>query len=188
MKRRAVVPLVVALAMVGCVSTGAGDGSAPPSAASPPPSSASGPACPDVDLRTQSGERLDLTGTWLTEREGARGGIYYVHQVGSCVWMAGGFDDTDNPADSPLSYVTVVISGQIEPDFTIVGEWSDVRVQFPNMAMGYGSLVLAIDADGSGEARLVYAGGQGLSFVEPGVREEQSWVKISDAGTYPPAP
>ena len=36
------------------------------------------------------------------------------------------------------------------------------------------------------DLRLVYVGGSGQPFVEPGYREEQSWVKISNQGAYPP--
>lgn len=144
--------------------------------------------CPAIDLRTPGGDRIDLNGTWETEREGSRAGIYYFRQIGTCVWFAGGFPKpTDTDLPGPLAFVTVVFRGKVSTDFSISGEWTDVRNQFlVTNPRQNGTLRLTIQIDGAGEVRLVYAGGEGQSFVEPGYREWQTWVKISDGGAYPP--
>ena len=46
---------------------------------------------------------------------------------------------------------------------------------------------LSIEFNDGGDVRLVYLGGTGSPFVEPGYREEQSWVKLSEGSAYPPA-
>jgi hypothetical protein len=143
--------------------------------------------CPSIDLRTPAGERIDLDGTWETELEGSRAGIYYIRQVGSCVWFAGAFPKpTDTDLPGPLGYVTVVFRGEVGSDFRIVGDWVDARDQFLDQPHAHGTMELRLEVTESGELRLTYVGGRGQPFIEPGYREEQSWVKISDGGAYPP--
>jgi hypothetical protein len=144
--------------------------------------------CRDLDLRTPAGDRIDLNGTWETEREGTRAGVYFFRQIGACVWFSGGYPSADDLAvDGPLGFLSVVFRGRVATDFTISGEWADVRTQArPTSAGQWGTLQLTIESDESGMVRLVYAGGDGQPFIEPGYREEQSWIKISDGGAYPP--
>jgi hypothetical protein len=141
-------------------------------------------------LRGPSGERVALTGTWATQREGTRGGIYFLHQVGECVWFAGGFPGPGDtaPFGGPLGFVTVVFQGRVQSDFLITGTWIDVRRHEGSEAFGVGGRVtLRMEfSSASDEVRLVYVGGSGQPFIEPGIREEQYWVKIGDGGAYPP--
>jgi hypothetical protein len=143
--------------------------------------------CPNIDLRSPSGERVALTGTWVTEREGARSGVYFVHQVGECVWFAGSFPWPGDASHGPLGFVTVVFRGRVRSDFSITGDWIDVRQEgLQPVGLG-GSISLEIEfGEHPGEIRLVYVSGTGQPFVEPGYREEQSWIKISEGGAYPP--
>jgi hypothetical protein len=146
--------------------------------------------CPDIDLRSPSGERIDLTGTWETEREGTRAGIYFLHQVGDCLWFAGGLPSSSETPDSepPLGWQTVVFQGRVGSDFVVTGRWIDVRYEGIGGIGSGGNITLRIEfGEQPGELRLVYVGGSGQPFVEPGYREEQSWIKISDAGAYPPS-
>jgi hypothetical protein len=55
----------------------------------------------------------------------------------------------------------------------------------PEFNVGMPSLQIQFGEE-PGEVRLVYVGGSGQPFVEPGYREEQSWVMISNQGAYPP--
>lgn len=144
--------------------------------------------CPDIDLRSPSGERIDLTGTWETEREGNRAGIYFVRQIGECVWFAGGLPRPGGTtAGGPLGFVTVVFQGRAGADFLITGSWVDVRYEGVGTPGSGGNITLQIEfGQQPGNLRLVYIGGSGQPFVEPGYREEQSWIKISDGGAYPP--
>lgn len=148
--------------------------------------------CPNIDLRSPQGERVDLTGTWGTEREGTRGGIYFIRQIGSCVWFAGAFPGPLETDDlGPLGFLTVVFHGEVTNDFTISGDWVDVRHLAAGPPGPGGNMDLAIEFTDAGDVRLVYLGGTGVPFVEPGYREQQSWFKISESGEYPlpsPAP
>ena len=157
-----------------------------PSVSTYPSSQAGVVDCPDIDLRSPAGDRIDLTGTWVTEREGTRGGIYYLHQTGACVWFAGGFDAPGEELGS-LGFLTVVFRGLAGSDFVVTGDWVDVRIEPPGTLGSGGSMTLQIQfGQEPGDLRLVYVGGSGQPFVEPGYREEQSWVKISNQGAYPP--
>jgi hypothetical protein len=144
--------------------------------------------CPNIDLRNPVGDRIDLTGTWETEREGIRSGIYFLRQVGECVWFAGSFPRVPETHPSgPLGFSTVVFQGRVGTDFVVTGKWVDVRDVGSGHPGSGGSITLQIEfGEESGDMRLVYVGGSGQSFVEPGYREEQSWVKLSDQGAYPP--
>ena len=164
-------------------------------AASPTPSPAPGESpgiptvdCPDIDLRSPTGERIALNGTWVTQREGSRAGIYFVRQVGECVWFVGsipwpGLLD----AHGPLGLATVVFRGRVHSDFSITGEWIDIRQEGLGPIGPGGTISLQIEfGEEQGDMRLVYVAGSGQAFVEPGYREEQSWIRISEGGAYPP--
>jgi hypothetical protein len=144
--------------------------------------------CPNIDLRNPVGDRIDLTGTWETEREGIRSGVYFLRQVGECVWFAGSFPLVPETHPSgPLGFSTVVFQGGVGTDFVVTGRWVDVRDEGSGHPGSGGSITLQIEfGDEPGDMRLVYVGGSGQPFVEPGYREEQSWVKISNEGSYPP--
>lgn len=178
----------IALLALGVACTGSATSGAPTQAPTASPGIAS-IDCPNIDLRSPSGERIDLTGTWVTEREGTRAGIYFLHQVGDCLWFAGGLPwPSDLPEDETLGLQTVVFQGRVGSDFVITGRWIDVRyVGVGGLGSG-GNITMRIEfGEQPGELRLVYLDGGGQPFVEPGVREEQSWIKISDGGAYPPS-
>lgn len=178
------VSALAALAMSACAA-GPMTSAVSPSAATAGPAAAD---CAALDLRSPTGERIALSGTWVTEREGTRAGIYYLHQVGECLWFAGSFPPPgDNDAQGLLGFQTVVFKGRVRSDFSITGEWIDVRhVGLGPFGAG-GTMTLQIEFSGPNDAmRLVFVGGSGQTFVEPGYREEQSWIKISEGGAYPP--
>jgi hypothetical protein len=173
------------LVAVGCTPNGGG----PSNSIGPSPSgsAAAEAACQTIELRTPAGDRIDLNGTWVTEKESIHGGIYYFRQVGSCIWFAGGFTP---PAFldvlTALGFLTVVFEGTLSPDFTIHGAWIDARNQGDVAGPG-GTIDLRIDVGADGTVRLVYVGGTGEAFLEPGYHENESWIKISDDDVYPPA-
>jgi hypothetical protein len=78
--------------------------------------------CPEVSLRTPSGQRLDLTGNWSADDFGD----YDMTQRASCLhWLAKGpavpLDDAE-----PGDWYTNVFVGQIGTDLSVHGEWADV--------------------------------------------------------------
>lgn len=173
----------LALCLVGCTPSPGSSNSSEPSA-SP---SAAAVACPPIDLRTPAGDRIDLNGTWLTEKVGIRGGIYYFRQVGSCIWFAGGFTPPgDLEVRTALGYITVVFHGTLGSDFTIDGVWIDARDEDLDASGAGGTINLHVEVNADETLRLVYVDGAGEPFLEPGYRENQSWIKISDYDTYPP--
>lgn len=176
----------IALLVLGVACAGPAASGAPTQAPTGSPGIAT-TDCPNIDLRSPSGDRVNLTGTWETEREGTRAGIYFLHQVGECVWFAGSFPWPEDASQGPLGFVTVVFQGRVRSDFSITGEWIDVRQKGLEPLRSGGNITLRIEfGEQPGELRLVYVGGRGQPFVEPGYREEQSWVKISEGGAYPP--
>jgi hypothetical protein len=163
--------------------------STPSSETSAQPSGSSAERCPWIDLRTPAGDTIDLNGAWVTEKEGTRGGIYYFRQVGSCFWFVGGFPGDDDEAveiAGELGFVTVAFHGRLSEDFGISGEWVDIRDQFRDQPGLGGTMDLKIVVDDAGVVHVEYLGGSGEPFIEPGVREEQSWIQVSETGEYPP--
>jgi hypothetical protein len=78
-------------------------------------------ACAAIDLRSPSGNTVDLTGRWRSP-----GGIYYLRQVGSCVWFVGLSADTGAPGGEDSTSWTNAFLGTLTPDFTFEGAWADV--------------------------------------------------------------
>ena len=138
--------------------------------------------CAPVDLRTPTGERIDLTGTWVTEKEGTRGGG--IRQIGDCLWWSGGYPDPSE--DAGRSYYQInVFRGTIDTDFTVDGEWADLRQSVVEVPLGGGGRSsLAIEFTTAGDTRLVYVGGSGQPFIEPGFREEQFLDQATVAGAF----
>jgi hypothetical protein len=187
---RAVTRVALIATVAGVVACGSPSASPTGSAAfRTVPSAPIAERCPPIDLRTPSGEQINLNGSWVTEKEGVRGGIYYFRQVGECIWFVGGFPNLE--ADvidfaGPLGLNTVLFDGRLNDDFTVTGDWIDGRDQFVQAGRG-GTLDLAVVTDDAGVIHVVYIGGTGQPFIEPGYREEQSWVRISESGAYPPS-
>ena len=179
------VALAALLLVAGCsVSLPAQSESESPSGVPSSPAS-----CPDIDLRGPTGDRVNLNGAWETVEGGHRGGIYYVRQVGTCLWFVGGFprpDDDVVEEVGALGVVTTSFLGQIDTDFRIHGTWIDVpHVNVPP-AQG-GSLDLRIEFDDSGGPRLVYVDDVGERFLDPTLpADELTWVKLTDRWPYPP--
>ncbi|MGH2489561.1 MAG: hypothetical protein ACRDFR_08095 [Candidatus Limnocylindria bacterium] len=146
---RAWLLLAVVLALLtACASPAGVDPGSPEPVTSPSPAAGPAAQCADIDLRGTSGERVRLTGTW-TAYSGTR--LYYVSQLGSCVWLAGGFETSATPermSYDGLGEYTIVFSGTLAPDFTVSGWWSAVRdCGCPNLPTGAGSITMQIDID-----------------------------------------
>ncbi len=150
-----------------------------------------------MDLRSPSGEEVDLTGTWATELWTPRAGTYYLQQIGECLWWAGGFPlDTDDPSFGPTGNWINVFRGAVHSDFTVVGDWTDVHRECstPTVIVCYGgparpgsggtiSLEIRFDAD---TTRLVFVEGTGELFNQGMEYLDQSWIRVNGDATGPP--
>src|SRR5207253_7483519 len=103
--------------------------------AHPPP-----PDCTPLDLRFPDGSVIDLTGIW----SGNDQGLYYMRQMGNCLWWAG------LNRDPGLRFGLVfsnVFRGRISSGFTVVGDWADIP---RGTALGSGTLTLFVTTWNSG--------------------------------------
>lgn len=121
--------------------------------------------CHEIELLTESGSPLDLTGTW----QGNDAGVYDLHQDRSCLYWLG---MSNYRGSEPGEHWTNVFYGTIQSDFTIAGHWGDVPYG-PGSGMNNGEMTLGIDFDASsGEEfpvlrRLEVTGGFGASAFVP---------------------
>jgi hypothetical protein len=121
-------------------------------AAISPTASLSEPAqtrCPDIELNSPTGERLNLTGTWEAQ---SGTWIFYVYQSGACVWWSGGYPSSQTPDTfvyDGLGLFTMVFEGEIGSDFTITGSWAEVKVHSTAGQQQWGTLSAAVLFDPS---------------------------------------
>jgi hypothetical protein len=140
--------------------------------------------CPDVQLRTPTGEPINLSGTWVSGSERA----YYVYQSGACVWWAGGFatsDTSDRLRYDGLGWATFVFIGQLAADFTVSGTWSVVRTGGEARTRYWGTATYQVefeDPDGL-VLRRTDLGGPGQ---ELGIPPDETLSRISDLAIPPP--
>lgn len=140
-------PVALVASLVFVAACGANQGSPTPAGGG---SQAAGELCPDVNLRTPTGEALRLAGRWLADDFGT----YYLTQRESCLhWLGQSSAVGGIPAGT---WWTNVYVGQIATDFTINGEWADVpyRNDDEGVNLNSGELTLRIGFfdDDSGDA------------------------------------
>lgn len=142
--------------------------------------------CPNIDLVSPAGNRVNLAGTWHGDFPTT---LYYVWQRGACVWWAGGFatsETSDGFVYDGLGLFTMVFAGRITTDFTIEGTWSVVRGgPFYIEPVGGESMIVQITFAGSGEEEQVE-----MTLVSggPPTRDiyDDHWTRISDVAIPPP--
>jgi hypothetical protein len=97
----------------------------------PGPSPASAElVCGEPNLLSPQGSRVDLTGTWA-------GGstLFYVRQVGQCVWWIG---LSNWPGQSPGAFFSSTFAGRLGvegADYVVRGEWASIIR--PSSGMAY---------------------------------------------------
>ena len=138
--------VVLVLTVAGC-GNDAGSPSPASDSASPAPVSAtdlSGPASA-ADLSAIACATADpedigaLTGAWL----GSEGGVYYIRQVGDCLWWFGTDVREIEPGLTDQSGFANVASGRVDGD-RIEVEWADLPL---GDTLGGGGLTLVYDAE-----------------------------------------
>jgi hypothetical protein len=148
--------LIVLGILVGaaCTSTVQPSLSVPPVAS---PSAADGvglpPGCEPIELRSPTGERIDLDGTWVEDAEDTPM-VWRIRTEGTCIWGSGEVEDIPYEETREPSSLQI-LRGHFGTDFTIAGEivllgpeavalpppiWAEVRFD--------------IEVDENGEVRL----------------------------------
>lgn len=130
-----------AMLAAGIALSGCGTDAASPS---PTPRPTSSPAAPN-DLLTTGCATADptgvgeLTGAW----EGDEGGVYYIRQIGDCLWWFGTeLEDIDLGPTGQIGFANVAV-GRIDGPWITV-EWADIPL---GDILGGGGLTLVYDAD-----------------------------------------
>lgn len=136
--RRTAIALVMTLALASC----GGDAASPSAGGGSASSAASSSASPNttVDLSaiscaTDDPEDVgDLTGAWAGDDDG----VYYIRQVGDCVWWFGTSLPDIEPGQTGQPGWSNVASGRVDGEQVEV-EWADVPV---GEVLGGGGLTL----------------------------------------------
>jgi hypothetical protein len=121
---------ILALTLAAC-----GDDSPSPSEAEPSPS---GPDLSAIACATDDPEGVgDLSGAW----SGSAGGVYYLRQVGDCVWWFGTEIDPIEPGLTAQPGFANVASGRVDGAFVVV-EYVDLPL---GDVLGGGGLTFIYD-------------------------------------------
>jgi len=123
---------VVAVALLGLAACNLGSPapSVRPTQTPGPSLAAASLDCGEPNLLSPRGTRVDLTGTWT-------GGstLFYVRQVGHCVWWIG---LSDWPGQSAGAFFSSTFAGRLSvegPDYVVRGEWASIVR--PSSGMAY---------------------------------------------------
>jgi len=144
--------LMVGLALVGsgCTSSTTPTTTPQPSESRAPPVGGLPPGCGPIDLRTPSGERVDLDGTWIeVDTPGATPATWWIRTLGDCVWGVGKVDEfPENPGPDTVQH----LRGKVRTDFVIEGEIVLVgpAVATAIAATAYARVELIIEFDEAG--------------------------------------
>jgi hypothetical protein len=132
-----VVLVAILLTAAGCGSVAASPSAADDSVSVAPELAAdlSAIACATADPQDVG----ELTGAWL----GSEGGVYYIRQVGDCVWWFGTDVKEIKPGLLDQSGFANVASGRVDGD-RIEVEWADLPL---GDTLGGGGLTLVYDAE-----------------------------------------
>ena len=112
-------------------------------------------ACPPVQVSGPDNQPLDLSGVW----SGNDGGLYYIKQIGSCVWWSGVSNFTEQ-GQYPGQEWIMTFRGTMDAEGRINGDFVDVKSSNP------GSGTITIEAridqvDGHGVVQLYRTGSTG---------------------------
>jgi len=100
---------------------------APPTSTPPAESSAAEvgnlpPGCDPIDLRTTSGQTVDLNGIWIQDEiEGRQPSKWWIRALGDCVWGSGIYDTYTEDEFLSRSDSVQVLQGRVGNDFVIEG-------------------------------------------------------------------
>ncbi len=148
---RVLVVAAVMAALSACASAPAAPDASPSDAepsASVNPARGLPPGCATIDLRSPTGERVDLTGEWAaTGVLAGDGEVAWLKQIGDCVY--------GSVVGAWLSEETIAnLSGRARTDFRIGFDVVIVTQPATNPFGEYSTLVMVIEWDDDGRIRL----------------------------------
>lgn len=146
---------VIGALLVACTASTSPGSDGPSAAASPHIGSDSTDTCSAIDLRSPTGNRIDLTATW-------EGGVFihHVRQVGDCVWWIG---YGRWPGTEPGELATLTFFGHIAT-VTLSGTWATIvrpsspAVYYPGPPEGNVAFMIGFDPDSGAAATLTRVG------------------------------
>lgn len=140
--RRALI--ATACVVAACTPSPAAPTSPPPTESLPAEVSNLPPGCDPIDLRSTTGEPVELTGIWIQDQEGGRQpSEWWIRTLGDCIWGTG-LDEASRP-DSVQA-----LQGRVGNDFVIEGTIVLLGID-PSQGLQYHADVriqIDIDADG----------------------------------------
>ncbi len=118
--RRALIGAAIVVA--ACTPSPAPPTATPPTESLPAEVGNLPPGCDPIDLRTPSGQTVDLTGIWIQdEKEGRQPSKWWIRTLGDCIWGTGTYDDYTEDAFLTRADSVQVFQGRMGNDFVIDG-------------------------------------------------------------------
>jgi hypothetical protein len=111
------------------------------------------PGCETIDLRSPTGERIDLTGEWAGSGELANTiERAWLNQIGDCVYgsVLGGAFVRDAEFEASLTNLSGRVGSDFTIDFEVVMVFQDARFAFGE----FSDMALAIEWDADGRMQL----------------------------------
>lgn len=151
-----------------------------PSATSEPTASrrTSGAAveCPDIDLRTPAGARVDLTGTWTTGSVDAGSRVMYeLHQEGECLW---GRAYSAFGGQEPTESFDIILVGTVRSDLTVELDLLELGLgnPFGYPAFGRASATLEIEFEAASDEPTLPITDLRARFLAAGVPTDRLFI------------
>jgi hypothetical protein len=118
--RRALIGAAIVVA--ACTPSSAPPTSAPPTASEAAEVGNLPSGCDPIDLRSTTGEAVELTGIWIQDaNEGRQPSKWWIRAFGDCVWGSGTYDDYTEDAFLTRAASVQVLQGRMGNDFVIDG-------------------------------------------------------------------
>lgn len=174
---RMIFTALLAVGLCACASTEPAPTESGVAEASPSAGLTSANSCRTIDIRSPSGARVDLTGTWRADIATLPGStaaaiVRYVRQFGSCIW----WEEFDSEPGRPTGEIyRRLFFGSLRSDFTVVGQFGDVYYVGAFDTAGefvvpkFGPAVWTVDITTSGDEELILLVGpsRGIDVTGP---------------------
>jgi hypothetical protein len=155
--RRSLVLAAAIAALTACASAPAAPATGPSHAEPLPsvnPAPGLPPGCETIDLRSPTGERIDLTGEWADSGGGLADTFErsWLNQIGDCVYgsVLGGAFVRDGDVEASLTNLSGRVGSDFRIEFEVVMVFQDAQFAFGE----YSIMPMVIEWDAEGRIRL----------------------------------